>query len=391
MTPVHRPVPIRTDNSNWFANDTMKRRVPGIIAETLALNPDYPAPIRDGLLRLSESIIANALIPLLSLPAPDYDDWKPLHTFYTTQHGESWLNTAWFFAEFYMYRLMIQITRWWETGRDPFFPKKVEELAGSLLWEMLDQVLAVDSSAENRLAALIHSATWGNRVDLSYNIADTHGRTGNSDDLLVDHTEQAITLLLGTPGDVHIIADNAGTELALDLALADALLALRPSSRVVLHLKGHPLFVSDTIVADVGHFLGSLTGPGQRSAALRRMGQRLQDALESGQLRLAPDLYWCQSQFLRDMPPRLVNTFAGAALIILKGDANYRRAVDDALWPETMPFSEVMSYFPAPLLALRTLKSDPILGLPGGLAARLDEIDSRWRNNGRRAVIQISK
>jgi hypothetical protein len=51
-----------------------------------------------------------------------------------------------------------------------------------------------------------------------------------------------------------------------------------------------------------------------------------------------------------------------------------------------MPFRQVTGYFPAPLLALRTLKSDPIVGLRPGLASKLDAQDARWRVNGRRAV-----
>ena len=78
-----------------------------------------------------------------------------------------------------------------------------------------------------------------------------------------------------------------------------------------------------------------------------------------------------------------------ARLVISKGDAHYRRAVGDALWAPETPFSRVTSYFPAPLLALRTLKSDPIVGLPGGVAERLDLEDPRWRVNGRRAVASL--
>jgi hypothetical protein len=49
----------------------------------------------------------------------------------------------------------------------------------------------------------------------------------------------------------------------------------------------------------------------------------------------------------------------------------------------------VTAYFPAPLLALRTLKSDTIVGLPVGVAARLDRDDARWRVNGQRGVASL--
>ncbi len=89
------------------------------------------------------------------------------------------------------------------------------------------------------------------------------------------------------------------------------------------------------------------------------------------------------------MPPRFGRLFRDAALVIIKGDANYRRMVGDALWPADTPFTDVTSYFPAPLLALRTLKSDPVVGLPAGMDEKLNGLDARWRVNGRRGVIQF--
>jgi hypothetical protein len=82
--------------------------------------------------------------------------------------------------------------------------------------------------------------------------------------------------------------------------------------------------------------------------------------------------------------------FTGSRLVIFKGDANYRRVVGDALWSPETPLSIVTSGFPAPLLALRTLKSDPIVGLPPGTAQQLEALDPAWRVNARRGVIQAS-
>src|SRR5258705_413727 len=56
-----------------------------------------------------------------------------------------------------------------------------------------------------------------------------------------------------------------------------------------------------------------------------------------------------------------------------------------------VPFADVTDYFPAPLLALRTLKSDAVVGLKTGLEEQLDKEDARWRVNGKRGVIQFKK
>jgi hypothetical protein len=379
-----RPAPIRTDHSNTFAHNTIRVRIPAIIRETQALNPDFPSPIQRSLDALHDALVNDAPIAMLDRPAPDYDDWLPLWTPY---RGETWQHTEWFFAEVYFYRLLIQAVRWWETGRDPFAPKKDEEFASAPLWELLDHALAVEGQPEEVLSALLEFALRGNRADLSYALAASHGHHLADDDLLADAREPVIEHLLDESGAVHIIADNAGTELAMDLALVDGLLRRDLVSQAVLHVKLHPTFVSDTTVPDVLRFL-DLTR--QHGAQAAQFGERMQAWLEEGRLRLAPDAYWNSTRFLWDLPPRLAHIFADARLAIIKGDANYRRMVGDALWPAETPLQQVVDYFPCPLLALRTLKSDPVVGLPAGLAERLDSVDDQWRVNGRRAVLQIS-
>jgi hypothetical protein len=39
-------------------------------------------------------------------------------------------------------------------------------------------------------------------------------------------------------------------------------------------------------------------------------------------------------------------------------------------------------------VCLRTMKSDPVLGLAPGLAEKLDGVDPEWRIDGRRGVLQ---
>lgn len=384
------PLPIRTDSSNAFAFRTMSVRVPGIIRDVSLRNPDYPAAIHSALEQLALALETNAPIPMLNIPAPDYDDWLAQ---VQPHEGETWLNSIWFFAEVYLYRLLMQATRWWETGRDPFASWKIEETAGDAFWLALEAALANQPSApEEWLAELLLHALWGNRIDLSMKIAASHGTSWEEEDLLADQRETVLRYLFqptATAADiVHLIADNAGSELAMDLVLAQALLESGTAGRVVLHVKLHPTFVSDATAPDVLAFIHLLRHNG-RSADLRRLGDQLRELFEQGQIVLAPDSFWNSTYFLWDLPPRLSRTFAGGRLAILKGDANYRRAVGDAIWNPTIPFEQVTAYFPIPLLALRTIKSDPVVGLAHGSAERLSAADSKWRVTGRRGLIQF--
>jgi hypothetical protein len=129
---------------------------------------------------------------------------------------------------------------------------------------------------------------------------------------------------------------------------------------------------------------------GNRDPQVCALAERLIAAFTAGRLRLVPDLYWNSSVFLWDMPARVRESLKNAVLVVVKGDANYRRLVGDAIWPPETPFASVVDYFPAPVVALRTAKSDPVVGLPPGLAAQLDNVDKDWRTNGKRGMIQFA-
>ena len=91
-----------------------------------------------------------------------------------------------------------------------------------------------------------------------------------------------------------------------------------------------------------------------------------------------------------DMPADLRREFAAADLTVLKGDLNYRRLVGDRLYPATTPFADVTAYFPGPVAALRTLKSDVVVGLDPATEAALDAADGdRWRTRGTHALVQV--
>ncbi|MBI5670993.1 MAG: protein-glutamate O-methyltransferase family protein [Chloroflexi bacterium] len=383
---TQRPPMIRTDASNAFAHHTMEVRVPAIVREVITLNPDYPPVMQAALNRLADSMANDEPIPMLDLPAPDYDEWRQAYDHYTQTAGGTWQNTVWFFAETFAYRHVIQAVRWWETGRDPFLPKKQEEYAGITPWELLEQALSAEGSLEERLLALLDFDLWGNRIDLSFAAALAHGTHVQDDDLLVDDRPRIVEHLLRSDGAVHLVADNAGSELLMDFALLDLLMSELPLT-TVLHLKLHPTFVSDATADDVRWLIAWLQ-TGQHGEHAAGLGQRMFSALQRGRLRLAPDGYWNSAYVLRDMPRRLTETFRGARLVLIKGDANYRRLAGDAIWPLETPFADMVSYFPAPVAALRTLKSDTLTGLPPGLAAQLDAADPDWRANGRRGVVQ---
>ena len=377
------PPRIRTDSSNPFAHHTMEVRVPAIIEEVLARNPHYSGRVRRELADLAAELRGNASLPPLRSEAAGADVWRRE---LERRRGESWLASDWFFAETYAYRQIAERAGFFDGGGDPFSFHKREEYASPAHAAALERALSLGGGREQAALALLEASLFGNRIDLSFAASRAHGGDVSAGDWLVDSRARALDCLFGAPGALHLIADNAGTELSLDLALVDFLLR-EGVSPIVLHLKQHPTFVSDATVADVVRFLSE---PSAAETELSRaLIARLAQARQTGALELSEHAFWNGPLSLWELPQELVQRFQSARLVLLKGDANYRRALGDALWPPETPFSSATAYFPAPLLALRTLKSDAIVDLAPGVARALDQSDARWRVNGRRGVASL--
>lgn len=390
LTPPNPLVPpIRTDGTNDFADRTVKIRIPDILDQTLAVNPDLPEPYRANLRALRDEVAAGRVIqPVPPREHPEYHGWQAA---WLARQGKTWREVDWFFCETYVYRRIMAAVGYFETGLDPFLPIKHEEYAGAVHQTVLDNALrgAGEGVAEARLRHALTQAVFGNRVDLSYAESRAQGLQTSDDDLAVDDRARVVAHLASHRGGVvRVVADNAGSELSADLCLIDLLLRDGWAGRVFLHVKLHPTFVSDVIADDVTRFLDDCTA-GRYGADASAMGERLQAALADGRLALRAEPFWNSPYFAWEMPDALAADLQSAALVIVKGDANYRRFVGDAFWPHATPFGQVVGGLGMSLLMLRTLKSDPIVGLPEGMAERLDATDARWRWNGKRALIQM--
>jgi hypothetical protein len=377
---MDRPRPLRTDGSNAFARFSMQTRVPEIARAVAARSPSGAAT-RARIERLAAEIEGDAVLPAPQGPAPDLEAWQRSHA---EHEGETWLGTEWFHAELAFYFELARASRFWESGRDPFASVKDDELAGQRPWQRLAQALAIGGSREERMHGLVEAALWGNRVDLSYTVAAE--RTQTEGDLLVDDRPRALPWLAAPGARVHLVADNTGTELALDLALAAAVLE-DAAAQVTVHLKVQPIFVSDAMVSDFWQLVERMRDAGGEP---HRLAGALAGHFEEGRLTLAPDPFWSSPRFLWRAPAHLRDALASASVVLVKGDANYRRIVGDALWPPATPFRKACGYLGAPVVCLRTMKSDPVLGLPPGLGETLDAAEPTWRIDGRRGVIQAS-
>ena len=385
------PPSLMTSDPGSFARHTILERKPQIIRQVLSDNV-YPPAVTAELENLRAEIASQPLRSLVE-PASDVPDWNYELARYI---GKTWLEIPWYLAESYFYRRLLEAVGYFlpgpGLGRDPFGKQKVNQMAGdvqrlSSIWE---QIATLETGA--RLEALLHSCLWGNRADLSNFTVKVKARTGlaaiaERHLVLIDHTGQIRKLLAGALSRIDFICDNVGSELLFDLALADFLLDLRWTKEIRLHLKNQPFFVSDAMPADAHRTLALLKAA--TASGLQALGARLTEDLSAGRLAFTTDPFWTSSRMFRDMPDHLRQELASAGLVLVKGDVNYRRLLDDRHWPPTTRLEAVCAYFPAPFVALRTIKGEIVVGLKPGQARTLQAEDPTWLINGKRGIIQL--
>ncbi|MFJ4584796.1 damage-control phosphatase ARMT1 family protein [Streptomyces echinatus] len=372
-----------------FPHSVLAERHPAIIGQVRDAFPYGPGQHRalDELLR---SCTEGTIEPLPA-DAPDRDRW---HGWGLAGHtGRPWFDAPWLWSESYFYRRLLDAVGWfgpgpWQ-GVDPFRPFKRAELDAP---ETDEELAALDGlrdlPEQERAQALLHGSLWGNRADLGFRLSAAGAEAREASPGLVADDSDVLWSLLppdGT-GTLVLVADNAGRELVPDLLLIAHLLAGGRTARAVLHVKPYPYYVSDATTADVVDALRRLRTAGGAAAEHARV---LWSAMADGRLAVRAHPFSCAPLPYADMPDDLRAEFAAATLTIVKGDLNYRRLVGDRRWPPTTPFHRTTAYFPGPVAALRTLKSDVITGLSAATEAALVAAgEQSWRTSGTHALIQ---
>ncbi|TQK42572.1 uncharacterized protein DUF89 [Streptomyces sp. SLBN-118] len=393
---MSQPYPAEADHASVvvsnlvgsFAWGVLHDRHPALIERVRKATP-FPPTAQHALNALLGEIAEGGVIEALDDSEPDAAPWQQ----WGEGIGRRWADVPFLWAESYFYRKLLGALGYFAPGPwrgiDPFAPFKRAELMGTAVDS---ELAALDQTPRQPRAlqdtALVHASLWGNRADLGFQLSTGESGLGERvAGLVVDDTAVLWDLLeSGRPGKVCLVADNAGPELLPDLVLADHLLATDRASSLSLHIKPCPYYVSDATTSDVLDCLARMSAASGRAS---QIGQRLRQALTDGRLVLRAHPFACAPLPYIDMPVELREDFDSATLTLMKGDLNYRRLVGDRHWPATTPFSEVTAYFPGPVAALRTLKSDVITGLAPNTLTELEATGSAWRTSGTHALVQV--
>lgn len=241
-----------------------------------------------------------------------------------------------------------------------------------------------------------------NTSDLSQlNSKDRFDFKANDITVLCDDSESVYEFLktLCTEKEKHrrfdIICDNCGKELFSDLFLACYFLHLKFADEVVFHVKKYPFFVSDATENDFGFLLKSILTKDKDIEECR-------DYLNSGKIKVETNDFWTSPRTfneLKEADSDLYKELTKSSLIIVKGDLNYRRLVEDKNWNYDESFIKLTEnvFGDVPILAPRVIKSDVLVGVSSAmyhLAKSTESVNSSIENsfkaNGKWSVIHFN-
>ena len=436
------PRPVWTSDNGTMAQETAKTRWPRIVndmvedvqqtvreAELTSVNKEEGVQVISMLESLRDEISGDA--PLSPFINPPDSDLQWFNHYIESASKLSWQHAPWLFAECLIYRRVHSIlaqSQHWKSydiferqKKSTFLQSKtaVQELAGRYL-DAAERSKERARSPEQDFALfaeMAQIALWGNATDLSLlsrlsleELSLLQGREAieKSQQNIVDNDLAEVWSYLTSAeyslSDqlVDIVLDNSGFELFTDLVFAAYMLEQGLASKIRLHVKDFPWFVSDAMQSDI-EWLRTALASSENFSARRDtdpLCRRFDHLFTSGKIEIVSSWFWTAGSSYYDMPERalpLLTDLRTRDLVIFKGDLHYRKLTNDALWPHTTPFTRALGPLGnesgLKILSLRTNKADVCVGLESEQQLQqLDEIcpDRAWVRNGKYAVASFS-
>lgn len=382
------------------------------------------------ILGLIEDILANKRLEPFISTLPGLQSYNETLAKFGHTH---WLTAPWLFSECFLYRVVDVIIKsqsnW--TQFDVFEVQKRGAFTASSngVYNLVPRYKELSESKPSEskpselypiFYELVEVALWGNAIDLSLlanaTLEDLQSRQGSdaiaeaANNVLCNDLPQAWQRLLSAPTKrVDFVLDNAGFEFFTDIVLGLFLLDSKLADKVVFHCKTRPWMVSDTMLKDYPLFLEDIRSFPEHRDEINYLVDRLEQYKEKGAFELEENEFWCVDLDYANISPKetkyggaqLWEYFQDSALVIVKGDLNYRKLTADRQWPKDTPFTTAIRDLATSgvhLLALRTCKADVCVGLAPGKDEELsaywksqgNEYGSQWTASGKWAVVSYS-
>jgi len=429
-----------------FAHATMGKRLPTILGKAIddtvrTLNEQSEEEVIVDLVKciermhtLMQDLSNNSkLRPIIDDGEGDIPLWnKEIAKYF---RGKDFMNSPWLFAEAYKYRRLheaFSTSKFWK-DYDVFFRQKCDTFARSstAVFELSTRFgelfkygdAANETDKEEARKLLFHELTqvclWGNSTDLSLLINMTEEDIKKLQSTGGEHLADTEKNILGNDlhklwdlvgpmkgGRIDFVLDNAGFELYCDCVYADWLIQSGLANQVRFHGKRFAWFVSDVTRKDWDWLLNSMVyghlfpdASDEELASLHKMGQRWKQYEREGKWIYEQHPFWCTGYTFWDLKteaPDLFLHLSDADLVIFKGDLNHRKLTYDCQAPPETSFEQAIGPLASepgcpPVLSLRTIKSDVVVGLPQGKAQDLDKEKPGWKISGEFAVVLLTE
>lgn len=435
MMDVSPPPALSPSNIGSFAYLTVKDRLPVILTrvidylyrERISLGSKYGEAAQEGckevvsrLSQMKNEMQTNKDFQLIRSPQPNnpYDDseiWNHQFESYVSTYGVSpkWFAASWLYAECYMYARIHEALYLCDPLRDfdPFEEQKQKSLLDSQIAveALAEKVLSVCSALSSytqeqlkqHVLKFVEVSLWGNKCDLSLS---SGGDCCQAEDLfssleklrsniIVNDSNMLWQLLISLPEDqrdIALVLDNAGFELISDLCLMTILMEAGLTTSLTLYPKTRPWFVSDALEKDLRWTVDKLRS---NSGSVGQIATKWSSYLSDGRWKICNSKFWTTGYNYAEISkisPDLYSQLSKASLIIFKGDLNYRKLTGDLDWPTDTKFEHALQDFrPTPLLAVRTAKGGPVVGLLPDQSKTISSADRDWNINGDYGMIQL--
>lgn len=375
-----QPPLIRRIRGTGFADYTITHRFPQIAAQVKeVVSSEFLRDQIDALVRAIENG-EDLQIDSLAKPSGFWRDYLK------SLKSQTWDDISFFELEFLFYHSINSLTGFFDVGFDGFEAVRQRALTDAIQ-DFNEEVSTINwSSPEELIKHLVQRSTFGNTAD--YSQLNVTGMAKNNESfLLVDQSNDLVKRLTNSPIDcVEFIADNAGRELCWDLAFIDGMLRTGVQ-RIIIHVKPWPMFVSDALISDVKNTIQMMNAQTSDSATYL-IGERLSQYIDSGKLDIQAADEWGEPRHFSQLDTDLAIRLNNADVVIAKGDLNYRRFIEDRMWPEETSINQAVHNVPFSAFVLRVLKSEAVAGIPLIVHQHLNLSDPDWRCNGKYAVIQ---
>ncbi|WGK69091.1 ARMT1-like domain-containing protein [Candidatus Haliotispira prima] len=279
---------------------------------------------------------------------------------------------------------------------DPYKDTKIRSLSTTQeeVLKLLNEYQTITKNGKNALnkdqilKQFVQFSLFGNTTDLSQNASQRAALIEpvilkDQFDLFVDYISNIRVKIK----KIDILIDNTGIELLADLVLSLVLLELEYVEKVHFHVNILPVFVSDTIQSEYGDDFKILIDYLEKLELDTEIPSKYKSFLDDKKIEIKPNLFWNMHLDFKEHNLLFNRIIGQSDLIIVKGDLNFRRLIQDKTWKNDESFGELVSYLKVPCLVLRTIKSSTIVGLDAAMMKQINESDSINKTNGKYATI----